>query len=196
MLLDILSTVQGVRNILAVYDQATQDERAAGEEWYRDAHAFAGHLPAPTVSHGAGILAALSPSTNWEKNKIDALALCEMREAATVTTYGQNKVKALRILAGEYPENVLGGRKVLNFYGSILGYASAVCLDRHALSIALDRKMNEKDLERWYGLLTKNAKRYQKYIEMYMQAARAFGLFGYQMQAITWTAWRRIHGVK
>ena len=112
-------------------------------------------------------------------------------EALKVSTFNGNKRKALQILSGDQPLDVLGGLKVRAFYACILGDAG-VCIDGHAYAIWLGD----------YVPTTKtpkiSAKLYSSISAAYGQAAETInGIMGTsysaaQIQAITWTVWQRI----
>lgn len=190
-------------NILAVFFTATDAEILHGSRWYADALQVCATvsrstgLPLATV---AGVTAALSPNNRWVRNQTDAAALCRAFSAGTladaaavkVATFNGNKEKALRILSGESPLDVLGGLKVRAFYQCILGNQGAVCVDGHAYAIFL----------RQYVPTTKtptiSPKLYASISAAYAQAAKTVnGILGTsysaaQIQAITWTVWQRI----
>lgn len=190
-------------NILAVFFTATDAEILHGSRWYADALQVcstlsqATSLPLATV---AGVTAALSPNNRWPRNQADAEHLCHAFSAGTladaaavkVSTFNNNKEKALRILAGESPLDVLGGLKVRAFYGCILGNKGAVCIDGHAYAIWLGE----------YVPTTKtpkiSPKLYASISAAYAQAAQTInGILGTsysaaQIQAITWSVWQRI----
>ena len=108
-----------------------------------------------------------------------------------VSTFHGNKRKALTILAGAQPLEVLGGLKVRAFYNCILG-DSGVCVDGHAYAIWLGS----------YVPTTKtpkiSAKLYASISAAYGQAAQTINSVmgtsysAAQIQAITWTVWQRI----
>jgi hypothetical protein len=189
-------------NILAVFFAASHDEIIKGARWYPDALSFCCAVSSTTglpISTVAGVTAALSPNNKWERNQRDAESLCRAFAAGTindaaalkVSTFNKNKNKALKILAGESPLEILGGLKVRAFYGCIMG-DDAVCVDGHAYAIWLGQ----------YVPTTKtpsiSPKLYQSISEAYRQAAVTInGVTGdnytaAQIQAITWTVWQRI----
>lgn len=189
-------------NILAVFFAASHDETIKGARWYPDALSFCHSVANSTgllISTVAGVTAALSPNNKWEKNMRDADSLCRAFAAGTindaaalkVSTFNKNKNKALRILAGEPPLEILGGLKVRAFYGCIVG-DDTVCVDGHAYAIWLGQ----------YVPTTKtpsiSPKLYQSISDAYRQAAVTInGVTGdnytaAQIQAITWTVWQRI----
>ena len=189
--------------ILATFFNATPAESADGATWYRrasDAAAIIASRYGIAANTVAGVVAALSPNNKWERNVTDADQLCRAfalgghtaADRVKVSTYGANKLKALRILAGESPLNVLGGLKVRAFYGCIIGDDSAVCIDGHAYAVWAG--------ERIPTTKTPNigAKLYDSISADYICAADTInGIMGAsysaaQIQAITWLAYRRL----
>lgn len=189
-------------NILAVFFTATDSEILHGSRWYADALQVCASvsrstgLPLTTV---AGVTAALSPNNKWDRNQHNAAALCRAFSAGTladaaavkVGTFNGNKQKALRILAGESPLDVLGGLKVRAFYGCILG-DDAVCIDGHAYAIWLGNYVPTTKTP------TISPKLYSSISAAYRQATVTInGILSTsysaaQIQAITWTVWQRI----
>lgn len=181
-----------LENILNMYEQATAEERHHGAMWYDQAGAGAFELADAhglTDDQAGAILALLSPSNRWERNVADAWRLCAEGESASVCTYGPNKAKALRVLAGECPWDVVTGQKVFAFWRCIMGDSDAVVIDRHAWAIAAGSKPNA---ERAKAELTS---RYAEFVEAYVQAGELLGIPAYEVQATTWVTFRRIHGV-
>ena len=189
-------------NILAVFFHANSAELLKGARWYADALAFCAAVAQSTglpVTTVAGVTAALSPNNRWERNMFDAERLCRAFAAGTlgdaaalkVSTFNGNKQKALRILSGAQPLDVLGGLKVRAFYACILGDAG-VCVDGHAYAI-------------WLGDYVPTTKTPKISTKLYASISAAYGqaaeiindIMGTsyspaQMQAITWSVWQRI----
>jgi hypothetical protein len=189
-------------NILATFFHANSAELQHGAQWYADALRFCATVAESTglsLSTVAGVTAALSPNNRWPRNQADAERLCRTFAAGTlsdaeqvkVSTFHGNKQKALAILAGAQPLDVLGGLKVRAFYNCILGDAG-VCVDGHAYAIWLGS----------YVPTTKtpkiSAKLYASISQAYGQAAQTINSVmgtaysAAQIQAITWTVWQRI----
>lgn len=189
-------------NILATFFLANSAEIAKGARWYTDALQFCATVAQSTglsVGTVAGVVAALSPNNRWPRNQTDAERLCRTFAAGTlsdaeqirVSTFHGNKQKALAILAGAQPLDVLGGLKVRAFYSCIMS-EDAVCIDGHAYAIWLGS----------YVPTTKtpsiSPKLYQSISDDYRQAAVTInGVTGdnytaAQVQAVTWTVWQRI----
>jgi len=203
-----LSTI-GTRNILGVFALATAGEVQEGLEWYNRANRVAASIASAhgiSLETAAGVIAALSPNNRWERNIVDAeniirvyaIAGAEEAQNVKVCTYGKMKDKAIQILESPtmaHHEDILNGRKITAFYRCIIGCQDAVCIDGHAYSI-------------WFGdrLTMKNVpnigkKLYAEICDDYVEAAeiltgsRFENLTAYEVQAITWVTWRRLHGI-
>jgi len=189
-------------NILAVFFTANAAELQHGSRWYPDALAACETiaqsygLPVNTV---AGVVAALSPNNKWQRNIIDADNICRIYTAGgyndaarcKVSTFNNNKQKALQVLSGIAPLEVLGGLKVRAFYGCIMGIDS-VCIDGHAFAIWKGERIPTTKTPKI------SPKLYDTIASDYRNAANTInGILdtsytAVQIQAITWTAWHRI----
>ena len=121
--------VQGsFRNLLNVYDGATNEQRIKGEVFYEDARDFAKELGNDLgyansykgLLIGAGILSVLSPRMDWDINKLAAKEFVSNRFTNRQT--GANNDKALLIAQGNDPMNVMGrdSHKTKAFYQAII----------------------------------------------------------------------------
>ena len=194
-----------IDNIKAIYQLATLTEKHEGISWYPNAleiaeelaarHGFSGRLKA------IGVIAALSPRNRWERNVQDADALiaaynaggAEQARLTKVCTFGANKEKAIRILQLEHASEteilaILSGPKLQEFYNCIYGLAD-VCIDGHAFCIWAANRTGLKDVPAIGVKLRREIK------ADYRAAARELGVEPSACQAVTWVAWRRIHGV-
>jgi hypothetical protein len=196
------------QNIFAVYQLANAAERVTGLNWYSDALRAATAIAkeySVNIVTVAGVIAALSPRNRWERNLADASALIKAfsvdpKSAADVKvcTFNIGKTKALKILADgqqsvvhsiEEVLGVLSGPKVCEFASCILGDETETCIDGHAYSV-------------WFGdritlnKIPKIGKKLRATIKAdYCEAAKQLGIKPSELQAITWCAWRRLHGV-
>lgn len=181
--------------IVDVWRQATVKEMVEGMDWYKDANALAVRLSPADPASAAGVIAALSPMMSWGQNiNIAVRAYADGKASGALFS---NVAKADRILAGERPEDVLGGDKVRAFYGVIADPASdAVVVDRHAFDIAVGRVTNNESRQ---GLSRKGV--YASFASAYVRAAKAISaetgmdISASQVQAVTWTVWRRLKGL-
>lgn len=194
---------QSVRNILKIYRRATEQDIKGGIEWYarakREARmiSIAFDLPITTV---VGVMAALSPNNKWERNKVDAYNMCSAfnkgltMDAFKVCTYDAMKEKAWSILCDKLNEDDsilarLNGQKIRSFYSNIIGL-DEVTIDGHAINIARNKREGLTSNKTNIG-----KKMYRELQSAYIRAADIAGVKPYEMQAITWTAWKRIHNI-
>lgn len=194
---------QHVRNILKVYRLATDDDVRAGIEWYARAKREANRIsrkfkiPVKTV---VGVMAALSPNNRWERNKVDAYNMCSaFHEGLNVddfkySTYHNNRDKAWSILCDGLSDDEailtrLNGQKIRSFYSNIMGL-DEVTVDGHALNIARGYRVGLTDDKTNIG-----KRLYRELQDAYVRAAKRAGVKPHEMQAVTWTAWKRIHNI-
>lgn len=194
---------QYVRNILKVYRRATSEDMVNGIEWYARANRAAADIAAETdlpIKTVIGVMAALSPNNKWERNIIDAKTMCKAWVAGdcmsdfNVCCYNTMKEKAWSILVDELADDDdilsrLNGQKIRSFYSNIVGL-DEVTIDGHALNIALGVRQ----------VLTNNKtnmgkKQYKEMQAHYVKAAKRVKVKPHVLQAITWTTWRREHGI-
>jgi len=131
------------------YEKITNQDLKSGLRWYKLANRICKSIAKKynlKIETVAGIISALSPSINWKQNIIDTIELIEKENDAKVTTYNQNKLKALDILfSDELNLNIYeyfflkkkSGFKTANFYLNIVNPndKTAVTIDRHILDI-------------------------------------------------------------
>ena len=210
--METTTTTIGTKNILAVYDLATAGERREGMEWYARANRVAADIASEhgiSLETAAGVIAALSPNNRWERNIVDAenviraysIGGAEEAERVKVCTYGKMRTKAIQILEATSivdHASILNGRKITAFYECIIGRLDAVCVDGHAYSIWFGDRLTMKQVPNI------GKKLYAEIVSDYVEAARILsepGTLGvgtvsaFEVQAITWCAWRRLHGV-
>jgi hypothetical protein len=178
---------KNVDNITSRFKSATKEQRAEGVDWYKKANDIAFELGKGDVKKGAGILSALSPAMEWNRNIRAARELVNTGET-THQYYHSTVVKAKRILEGEDPDTLFNektGAKTLNFYHNIANPEDPlpVTIDRHAHDIAVGEK----------GSMTKTLSghlagpRYRHFSEAYRNAAHELGIpIANQVQAVTW----------
>lgn len=133
MALSKITQTTMVRRILRHYRAASEAQRAIGIGWYPTARRECGVLDIVNPSRAAGVVAALSPRTQWATNlrqaaRIIAAADSGMATAPSVSTIPRT-TQAWRIANGDDPLDVLGGPKVRSFYRNLTGDDSAVTVD-------------------------------------------------------------------
>jgi len=192
-----------VANILEVFGQATTQEVAEGVAWYRVAKREAASLAKENgvaLATAAGVIAALSPRNKWDRNLTDAASMLKAKalglnlDELKVCTFGIGKGKAVRILQEGLSDekeiaSCLSGPKLKEFFSCIMGDEDESCIDGHAFSI-------------WKGVRISLDKtpsigvRVRREIKAdYAKAGRILGLPASAVQAVTWVAFRRIHGI-
>jgi hypothetical protein len=203
-------TQVNIDNIKAVYQLASSQEIVNGKAWYSTANAIAEQLAESynvRKSCAIGVIAALSPRNKWSRNVADAEAIInayidggsDQAALTKVCTFGANKAKAIKILEldSESAGNgvhfdevlaILSGPKLREFASCIHGLDD-VCIDGHAWCIHQGGRVSLKDVPAIGVKLRREIK------NDYRQAAADLGVTGYEVQAVTWVAWRRIHGV-
>ena len=191
------------KNIIAIYKLANPSEIKHGLTWYVNANAdcmrIANTLELP-LHIVIGVVSALSPNNKWERNIVNAEDLCNAfingqdMDSIKVSTYHKMKQKAWHILETmpSYDETItiLNGKKIVSFYRNISGDETDITIDGHARNIYYNDRQ---------GLTTPNTNiRKLEYLDIqkaYLRASKKLGIKAYELQAITWVAWRRIHGI-
>jgi hypothetical protein len=177
------------RRIRKAFALATTEQLEQGLSWYEKANSEAKVLEKASfildLEQSCGLLAALSPHVSWDVNVKDAHAILRDYEAI-VSTYGNNRSKAIALLDGKRPDDVLGGNKVKAFFRCIFEYATTqeVVVDRHSARLALNRDLNE------CCLLLGRKGIYQWIARAYQEVAFELGIKPHECQAVTWLVFR------
>ena len=205
-----------VKNIIAMRRKAKPADVAHGIAWYAEAYeqcriiADRHDLPIYIV---VGVVAALSPNNRWSTNVTNADDLItawhndDTPDKVSVCTYNAMKLKAwsiLREMPDRYEENdtlivdevktILNGKKIVCFYENIMGDDTCT-IDGHARNIAYNERVNLTDNKTSIGV-----KEYANLQDAYRIAASRCRVNGrrlkaYELQAITWVTWRKLHGI-
>lgn len=178
-----------VENIINVYLHATDSEIEHGMRWYDDAYNDVVSTGADPWT-GAGIFAAYSINTPWNRNRELALGTLITGMPRT-DTLGISVRFACDILLGAHPMDVYAksAPKLSAFTNAIADPAGnqIAVIDRHARNLA-------------YGFVTGKSsptkREFYAIADLYTVAADTVGITVNQLQAITWVAWRRIIEVK
>ena len=191
------------KNIIAIYKLANPSEIKHGLTWYVNANTdcmrIANTLELP-LHIVIGVVSALSPNNKWERNIVNAEDLCNAfingqdMDSIKVSTYHKMKQKAWHILETmpSYDETItiLNGKKIVSFFRNISGDETDITIDGHARNIYYNDRQ---------GLTTPNTNiKKNEYLDIqkaYLRASKKLGVKAYELQAITWVAWRRIHGI-
>jgi hypothetical protein len=193
-------------NILKVYEQAKDWEIDLGLVSYLQYHdkIFLRAVANGVEPHLAfGAFAALSPNNTEFNNFMDLMSCINYWTASeqytkdqihlpAVTTYPHNRQKALLILGGKEPLEVLRGLKVTNFYRNILNPCDGryVTIDGHMLSVWGGRRILLKSRG---ATISKDT--YEVIANDYITVARHLNILPNQLQATCWHVWKRIHRI-
>jgi hypothetical protein len=191
-----------IYNIISVWTDADETQRAEGLVWYDNAQKAAHDIAVKydiAVYIAAAVIAALSPNNKWSRNVTNADALIgafisgDGLLSVKVSTYNKMKQKAWDILAArpdyEGAKTMLKGQKITSFFMDIMGEFN-VTIDGHARNIAYGERVGLTDDRTNIGV-----REYRALQAAYEEAARRVGLMPYQLQAITWRVWRDRHGI-
>lgn len=196
-----------VDNIVAIYRMATPEEKRDGVVWYARALADCMRIAEDTevpLHIVVGVCAALSPNNRWDRNidntrdMVQAYINGDDIDSFKVSTYHAMKRKAWGILDA-MPDHdgvisILNGQKIVSFYRNIMGDDTCT-IDGHARNIYYGER---------HGLTTDKTgvgkREYAEIQQAYVDAGKRVRFNGralkaFEMQAITWVAWRRIHGI-
>ena len=196
-----------VENIIKIYDMATPEEKRDGVVWYAVALADCNRI---AIDNGVplhivvGVCAALSPNNKWDRNivntsdMVQAFISGEDMDSFRVSTYHAMKRKAWGTLeampdSDEEVMTMLNGQKIISFFRNIMGHDTCT-VDGHARNIAYGVR------EGLTGSISIGKKEYAILQEEYVKAGKKKRINGralkaFEMQAITWVVWRRIHGI-
>jgi hypothetical protein len=189
------------RRIRAMWDRSSEDERYQGAHWYPDARAACQQIATRQgISNFnyivAGVAAAISPGMRWERNLYWAeLLIAAKEEAGKIPTYSYDNVrKALAIIDGERPDQVLRGEKVTAFYRLLRdgGNDSDVCIDGHAYSIAVGWRGPIRNTGAGQKTAVAVSKpELRRVAEAYRRLAHKLGVQPHVLQATTWLTKKR-----
>ena len=196
------------KNILGEYFNSSIEEKMLGKRFYPNAHSTAielgnelGFKGEESLSIGAGIIASLSPQTEWLRNLQYAYEFVQTKECKMQTKANNNK--ATLILNGTDPMTVLGkgSYKVKAFYKAIVdpygdNYITDVSgfkdnktnlavIDRHAGGIYFGYPLVERERRQ-----LSNWKTINRISKGYFKVARGLNLPVNEVQAVTWHSFR------
>ena len=192
------------RNILKTYGLATRKEKLDGLRWYKKAKRECRALALAkgvTLRHSVGVVAATSPNLNWNKNVhtagqvIDGYQQGLDHEAIEgCMAYKSNRLKGYKVMRDPNLSKsilkTLNGPKISAFFDNIMG-GDSVTVDGHARNIAYGERVQLKSDKANIGVAE-----YKTLAQAYRDAASILNIKACDLQAITWVAWRRMHGIK
>ena len=193
-----------VKNILKTYGLSTKQEKDDGFKWYfrarRDCRKLALNKGI-RLRHAVGVVAAASPNLNWNKNVHTASQVIdgyqqgiEFEQIEGCMAYKANRFKGYKVMVSlnrsDKIMKVLNGLKITAFFDNIMG-GDSVTVDGHARNIAYGQRVGLKS-----NKANISKPEYRLIAQAYRDAAEILNIKACDLQAITWVAWRRIHGIK
>jgi hypothetical protein len=198
-------------NILTVWSQSLLWERLDGAAYYdrqRRAITTLARSYSYTQQQGVAVFAALSPN-NDEAGTYRAAEVCmkigrgRLSADYPVQGYPANKAKALRILLGMPPLEVLSGPKVLAFFHNTMQPDNGewVTVDGHMVGVWRGHRhllRGVRGADRPDGMTGAEISKaeYAAAAEDFRTAAGEVGLSAPRFQAVLWLAWKRIHRIR
>jgi len=193
-----------VNNILKCYGLSTAQEKCDGLRWYKQAKRDCKQLAERknvSLRHAVGVVAATSPNLKWEKNVHTAEQVIDgyvqgidHENIEGCMAYKQNRLKGYKVMANPNRSlailKTLNGPKISAFFDNIMG-GDSVTVDGHARNIAYAERVQLKSDKANMGKAE-----YAKLEQAYRDAAAILNIKACDLQAITWVAWRRMHGIK
>jgi len=203
------------KNIISMYDQATDEEKELGSKWYSDANEFAHFIGEGDSHKGAGIISAYSPMTGWGQNVSKALR--SKISGKPVGALGDSVKKVGRIMDGEHYSTVLPEHFKTGHFADLIAHGGQrpniqpderrAAIDRHSARVMIGKNWKKISFDAITKALgTKSF--YRDAVDMYCKAADDitkrerkrqndpnFKLHPEQVQGITWLAFRRIHNI-
>lgn len=182
-------------NIRETVESATDEQVALGMSWYYEAHDFALELAEEydlTVEQSAGVISVLSPNVRWTTNKTIAGMLLQDHDA-TIAAYPLSKGKALDIIDGRHPVDIIGreSKKTLHFYRNILAPD-----DNHHVTIdvwAMRGLLGDPDVHRDDCRLSNTPGKYDVCASVFRALAHEMRILPSQVQAIAWIVYQDLY---
>lgn len=190
----------GINRIKHYYSLATNTELNDGLKWYGKANDFCKALATihnvPLIQV-AGIVAALSPQQSWETNQKQAKQFLQSGKANGATkvrlqkcfdildTQDENEILEILSKGGKF----LKTRKFfINIYAPLRRLDATI--DRHAVGVVTQSANNVQAIDENFRQMT--AKQYKFIEHCYIRAAELLNICPCELQAITWTVYRRL----
>lgn len=185
------------RNLQLVFNRCTPWELTTGKQYYTKQQQLLCEIADKWDFKGRetiGAFAALSPNNSEAMTYRALLQLIRrVRFGSTnrVVAYGQNILKAMRILNGADPLSVLSGNKVTAFYLNTLcpWDDHVLTIDGHIAGVCFGQRLRMKEVP------DINDESYRYLCGCIRDFARNKNWYGTEIQATLWLTWKRIHSV-
>lgn len=195
-------------NIKRLIAHASEDDIVRGTNWYSDANSLARQMAerySLSLAKVVGVIAVLSPGSEWNRNIIDAEMLIKSfighQTIPTVGVYGKRNIaKAVAILEGARFEDVVdsfNSPKVHAFYHAILNPTTAteVVVDQHMKAVML-HKRGKRGGSAWNEINGVQRHEYPYLAWHIRKIAERAEMSPVSLQAILWLTWKRLSTVQ
>lgn len=193
---DMIGLNNKLGNIFTVYCRADKWDREWGMSAYEKYHDKINKISDDASIHvgsetACGIFAALSPNIDEASNFKALRKMLNGGDVSSIPGYPKNIGKAIKILHGSDPLEILSGNKTRAFFLNLWDFSNTahpVVVDAHMYSVWRLRrfKVTEAKISD----------------EEYKLASRDFGIVAShldirpnQLQAICWSTWKRINNI-
>lgn len=200
----LLTEKKVINSIIRFYKLATLEETKEGLTWYDDAFNYCKDLAARfniSISQVAGIIAAFSPQTGWQENKRFVLSFLISPNKIVKSEVQTDKAKKILTLKSEsdiYHALSINDAawKTKAFFLNIANptVLTDVTIDRHAIAVCIQHPTKTSALNESYSKMT--LAQYRFFEACYVKAAVKLGILPQQLQAITWTVYRRLRELR
>ena len=195
---EILTRAKTVNNILSYYNRATNEEKLQGKNWYLNANHFA-HIMQQRYGYKhyqvIGVISALSPQTSWQQNKVIAEKFLNGEREGL---HNNQQIYKAELCLNANEQDIFGiltkhGVKTSYFYANMNNPTeeTGTTIDRHSLGVCIQKEPAQ--IQDSTYKMTK--RQYEFFNECTTTAAKKLGLNSHQLQAITWTSYRRLKGL-
>lgn len=171
------------KNIESYFLACSEAEKIAGRFWYKEAGEFALALALAynkEIWQVAGLISALSPQTEWERNKELAAQFLEHGTCGTTKNRLKKAEKCLNAENFEQVLTILNGPKTKAFAENIYSQSGPPTIDRHAISLAYNDPSKKTATKTEHESLT----------IAYYAVAGKYNIPVHILQAILWVRWR------
>lgn len=192
---ELLPSKEGKKNLLKVWHSSRTWEKAEGLLYYSTMrNRLVVQYSWYNLHDTAAIFCVLSPNNseagNWEDLHAMWCAPADQRHTIRIHTYNHNRDKAIALLAGAAPQEVIQGPKTRAFFHNIVNPWDMhhVTIDGHMVSAYQGKRLVMDQA-------AVTAKEYEQIAGAARKAAKEVGVLPSQFQSTVWMAWKRQHRI-
>ena len=173
-------------NIENVFKSATKERIAETRKWYSDAQKFTENLSLKfdnqlSSQKIAGVIAALSPRNEWNRNKFDAVKICK--------EFLSNKYYQLNLFGYHFLLN----SKVCTFHSNKSKAIQILLSNDSAFNIASNRVTSLAEVPTISDKNYKTLQNVYRDAKNFINKRYGLNLKTGELQAVTWNEYKRLH---